>query len=320
MSAPEAANDDGESAAEPKFFIFGCGYSASHFADRIGASRIVGATTRSSDKAANLAAHGLTPFVFDGEHPGEGIDGALYRATHLLMSIPPGHAAPPGASVGGANAPPGDPVLRWYRNEIVHGAPHLTWIGYLSTIGVYGDHDGAWIDESAAPAADSERSRERVAAETAWSEVAREAGVPLAILRLSGIYGPGRNAFVKLAEGKARRMVKPGQVFNRIHVADIAGAIEHLSHHRLGGVFNVTDDEPAPPQDVIEHAANLAGLPVPPDMPFQADTLSPMARSFWGENKRVSNAALKEAGYPLAYPTYREGLAALKADVRPPAP
>lgn len=308
----QAANDD-EAAVEGAMhaFVFGCGYSARAFVDRIGSSRVLGVTTRSADKAANLASAGLTPHVFDGQSPGEGIDASLHRATHLLVSVPPGHAAPPGASVGGANAPPGDPVLRWYRDAIVHGAPKLEWIGYLSTIGVYGDHEGAWIDENADLASTSERGRERIAAETAWIEAGEEAGVPVAILRLSGIYGPGRSAFDKLRNGSARRVVKPGQVFNRIHVEDIAGAASHLARHRIGGVFNVTDDEPAPPQDVIEHAARLAGLPVPPDTPFEPEGMSAMARSFWGENKRVRNAALQATGYTLRHPDYRSGLASI---------
>lgn len=308
-----AANDDGRHAegASMRAFVFGCGYSAGAFVQEAGLAAVEGVTTRSAEKAASLAARGLRPHVFDGETPGEGIDAALHRATHILVSIPPGHAAPPGASVGGANATPGDPVLRWYRDAIVHGAPDLAWIGYLSTVGVYGDHDGAWIDETAPLASRSERGRERIAAERAWMEAGDEADVPVAILRLSGIYGPGRSAFDKLREGKARRVVKPGQVFNRIHVEDIAGAAFHLATNRIGGVFNVTDDEPAPPQDVIEHAARLAGLPVPPDAPFEPEALSAMARSFWGENKRVGNDALKATGYALRHPDYRAGLASI---------
>ncbi|MFD2238912.1 SDR family oxidoreductase [Aureimonas populi] len=314
-SGPErhAANDDAKAQAM-RLFVFGCGYSASRLVDRLGTQRVVGATTRSPEKAASLAAHGLTPFVFDGTHPGEGVDAGLHRATHLLVSVPPGHEAPEGASVGGANAHPGDPVLRWYRDEIVHGAPALEWIGYLSTVGVYGDHEGAQVDETAELRPVSARSTARVAAEEAWAGVARERGVPLAVLRLSGIYGPGRNAFVNLREGKARRIVKPGQIFNRIHVDDIAGAAALLAERRLGGVFNISDDEPAPPQGVVEHAACLAGLPVPPATPFEDAELSPMGRSFWGENKHVGNAAIKAAGYRFRYPTYREGLEALKGE------
>ncbi|MEH6721600.1 MAG: SDR family oxidoreductase [Aurantimonas endophytica] len=298
----------------PRYFVFGHGYSAGHYVATLDPKSVEGVTVRTRDKASQLAAHGLKPFVFDGEHPTDGIASALYRATHLLISVPPGHEAPAGAHVGGANARPGDPVLRWYENEIAHGSPNLQWIGYLSTVGVYGDHDGGWVDETADVRPVSARSRERVAAEQAWQKAAATRGVPLAILRLSGIYGPGRNGFVNLANGTARRLVKPGQVFNRIHVDDIAGALRLLTEQRQGGIFNVTDDEPAPPQDVIAHAAELAGVAPPPETPFDTATLSPMARSFYGENKRVSNAGIKAVGYVFRYPTYREGLAGLTAD------
>ncbi|MEX6505174.1 SDR family oxidoreductase [Jiella sp. M17.18] len=297
-----------------KFFIFGHGYSAGRFAETRDPHDIVGTTVRTADKAVSLATHGLKPFVFDGAHPCDGIASTLYRATHLLVSVPPGHPAPKGASVGGANAAPGDPVLRWYADEIGHGSPNLEWIGYLSTVGVYGEHDGDWVDETSELRPASERSKGRVAAENGWQALAETRGVPLAILRLSGIYGPGRNGFVNLAKGTAKRLVKPGQVFNRIHVDDIAGALTLLAEKRLGGVFNVTDDEPAPPQDVVAHAAELAGVEPPPEVAFDEAELSPMARSFYGENKRVSNAKIKDAGYAFRYPTYREGLKELAGD------
>lgn len=281
-------------------FVFGCGYSASAFVERLDPAEVVGVTTRSAEKASSFAAHGLKPYLFDGEGPGEGIDAALARATHLLVSIAPGAA--------------GDPVLRQYRDAIARGCPRLAWIGYLSTVGVYGDHGGAWVDEETALAPVSVRSKERVEAERLWAGVAEERGVPLAILRLSGIYGPGRNAMVNLREGKARRLVKKDQVFNRIHVADIAGSLALLAGGRIGGTFNVTDDEPAPPQDVVAHAARLVGAPLPPEIDFETADLSPMARSFYGENKRVSNARLKRLGYMFEFPTYREALEALKSE------
>lgn len=310
---PEASNDD-VCETPMRLLVFGCGYSGGHFVAGLAREAIEGVSVRTAEKASNLAAKGLTPFVFDGERPGEGLDAALHRATHLLISIPPGHAAPEGATAGGANAAPGDPVLRWYRNAVLHAAPELRWIGYLSTVGVYGDRDGGWVDETAMLKPASARSVERVAAEEAWREVAHERGVPLAILRLSGIYGPGRNTFRNLAHGTARRLVKPGQVFNRIHVGDIAGVLALLAQRRLGGVFNVTDDEPAPPQDVVAAAATMVGAPMPPEIAFADAELSPMARSFYGENKRVSNAAIKDLGYRFQYPTYREGLAALRQE------
>lgn len=284
-------------AAAPRFLVFGGGYSATAFLRTRHPSEIAGVTTRSADKAEALAAQGWPPFLFDGTGPGGEIAGALEGTTHCLVSIAPGEA--------------GDPVLRHFADTILGAAPALRWIGYLSTVGVYGDHGGAWVDETTLPSPASRRSRERCEAERAWEDLAERRGVPLAILRLSGIYGPGRSPFDKLRAGTARRLVKPGQVFNRIHVADIAGALAHLSMCDTGGVFNVTDDEPAPPQDVVAHAAALANLPLPPEIDFATADLTPMARSFYGENKRVSNAKLKQSGYAMVFPTFREGLAAV---------
>ena len=187
----------------------------------------------------------------------------------------------------------GDPVLGAGREILATRMPRLAWIGYLSTVGVYGDHGGGWVNETSECRPVSRRSVMRVLAEQDWLAFGREAGVAVAVLRLSGIYGPGRNALVNLAGGTARRLVKPGQVFNRIHVADIAGALKHLAGHSTAGIFNVTDDLPAPPQDVVAYAAGLMGIEAPPEIPFETAQLSPMARSFYGENKRVSNAAIK---------------------------
>ncbi len=196
--------------------------------------------------------------------------------------------------------------------EPLASARHLRSVVYLSTVGVYGDHGGAWIDEETVPAPKSRRSVARLEAEAAWQAIADKAGWSLAILRLSGIYGPGRNALVNLAKGTARRLVKPGQVFNRIHVADIAAAVDAAMSKELSGAFNVTDDLPAPPQDVVAFAAELMGVEPPPEIPFETADLTPMARSFYGENKRVSNARMKqEMSLELAFPTYRDGLQAL---------
>jgi nucleoside-diphosphate-sugar epimerase len=192
--------------------------------------------------------------------------------------------------------------------------PNLEWIGYLSTVGVYGDHDGEWVDEDTPCRPVSKRSVARLAAEEGWTRLATEAGVPLAIIRLSGIYGPGRNALKTVDEGKARRLIKPGQVFNRIHVADIGGATALLARQRLGGIYNVTDDLPAPPQDVVSRAAELMGVEPPPEVDFATADLSPMARSFYGENKRVTNARIKLVGYTFLYPDYHAGLEGLLAD------
>ena len=277
-------------------FIFGAGYSARAFADAGNgrAGRIFG-TTRSPAKADAIRRSGVSPLVFDG---GLGPEAwaALREATHLVISIAPGEA--------------GDPALA-ALGDLRQASPRLEWIGYLSTVGVYGDHQGAWIDEAAECRPTSRRSMERVEAEKAWMSAGRAAGVPVAVLRLSGIYGPGRNAFVNLEAGTAKRLVKPGQVFNRIHVDDIAGALWMLAGKRQGGIFNVSDDEPSPPQDVVAYAAELMGVPPPPEEPFETAELSPMARSFYGEVKRVSNSAIKKAGYRFQFPDYRIALDAM---------
>jgi dTDP-4-dehydrorhamnose reductase len=282
-------------------FVFGLGYSARAFvrAERGRFDRIV-ATVTSAAKAETLAADRIEARVFgpDGRDPR--IAGDLRDARALLVSIPPGED--------------GDPALGAYGDEIA-AAPRLAWIGYLSTVGVYGDHAGAWIDEATPPKPASARSRRRLAAEEAWLALGRRTGTPVQVFRLAGIYGPGRNPFVQLAAGTAKRIVKPGQVFNRIHVDDIAGALAaSLDRPRAGAIYNVTDDEPAPPQDVVAYAARLADVAPPPEIPFDEAAMSPMARSFYGETKRVSNRLItQELGVKLRYPTYREGLAALRA-------
>src|SRR5690606_5305364 len=187
--------------------------------------------------------------------------------------------------------------------------PKLAWAGYLSTVGVYGDHKGGWVDEETVLNPVSARSVERVEAENHWLGFGAASGPPVAVLRLAGIYGPGRNALRNMEEGTARRLVKKDQVFNRIRVEDIGRSALFLADRRLGGVWNITDDEPGPPQDVVAEAARLMGLPTPPDIPFETAELSPMARSFYGENKRVSNAKLKAAGFEFRFPNYRQSLA-----------
>jgi nucleoside-diphosphate-sugar epimerase len=203
-------------------------------------------------------------------------------------------------------------VLACLAEAIARGRARA--IVYLSTIGVYGDSGGAWVDEESPPKPRSPRSAARLAAEEAWRRFGAESGKAIAVLRLAGIYGPGRNALVTLADGTARRIVKPGQVFNRIHVTDIAQAIDTCFAQRAAGVFNLADDAPAPPQDVIAFAAELLGKAPPPEIPFDdaRAALSAMAQSFYAENRRVRNTKLKTAlGVRLAYPTYREGLRAL---------
>ena len=285
-----------------EFFIFGAGYSGRALArEVVDEAAFIGGTTRNLDNARRLERAGITPHAFTGgEALSSGIADVLSRTTHLVVSVAPDAA--------------GDPVLAAAGATIPAAMPALKWIGYLSTVGVYGDHGGAWVDEAGACTPVSERSRQRIAAESAWLELGRQTGLPVAILRLSGIYGPGRNALANLAEGKARRIVKPGQVFNRIHVDDIAGATAHLARRRESGIFNVTDDAPAPPQDVVAYAARLMGIEPPPEVAFEDAGLSPMGRSFYGECKRVANARLKATGYRMRHPDYRAALDAMWAD------
>lgn len=280
-------------------FCFGLGYSARVFARRMaGRGWHVTATARGADGLERIRAAGYDALSYDGGAPGQGIGAALGRATHVLVSPAPDEA--------------GDPVLRHHRSDLAR-SPSIGWIGYLSTIGVYGNRDGAWIDETAELQPTSNRSRWRTAAEAQWLDLARDSGKRVQIFRLAGIYGHGRSAIDNLREGTARRIVKAGQVFNRIHVDDIAGAVEAAVDGQGGhSIYNVCDDEPAPPQDVVAFAAGLLGMPVPPDLPFETVDLSPMARSFYADNKRVSNARLKaDLGYRFRYPTYREGMAAI---------
>ncbi|KAB1081708.1 SDR family oxidoreductase [Methylobacterium soli] len=285
-------------------FVFGLGFSARRFVEREGArfGRISGTVTEPEKARALSAGSSHRVYAFGPEADDPRIAADLAEADALLISAPPGRD--------------GDTVLARYEATIRNS--RIRWIGYLSTIGVYGDQGGAWIDETTEATPRSERSRSRLAVERAWLRLGAETGRAVQVFRLSGIYGPGRNPFVKLREGKAQRIIKRDQVFNRIHVDDIATTLAaSLDRPRNGAVYNVTDDEPAPPQVVTEHAADLAGLPLPPAVDFETAELSPMARSFYGENKRVRNRLIREElGVRLAYPTFREGLAALVDDAR----
>lgn len=282
-------------------FCFGLGYSAQCLGSRLAAQgwRVSG-TARSAEGAKAIAAAGFATFVFDGAKPGADLRDALHAATHVLVSVPPDAD--------------GDSVLNHHGRDL-EAASSVTWIGYLSTIGVYGDHQGAWIDETTPPNPSSQRSRWRLDAEVAWLALGAHSGKRTEIFRLPGIYGPGRSAIDRLREGTAQCIVKPGQVFNRIHVEDIAEALcAGIAGRGAHQIFNVTDDEPAPPQDVVAFAARLLHMPPPPEIAFEAAKLSPMAASFYAENKRVGNARLRrELGVELKFPSYREGLQAILA-------
>jgi nucleoside-diphosphate-sugar epimerase len=279
-----------------KFLIFGMGYTARALLDAWPADwpRDIVVTTRSRDKADALTIDGVTTRVF----PGDDLAADLARASHVLVTAGPQEGR--------------DPVLAHLRDAFAE-APHLEWVGYLSTTGVYGDHAGGWVDEDTPLTPSTERGHARVAAETEWQALRRDHGLPLHIFRLAGIYGPGRSPFERVRAGTARRIVKSGQVFSRCHVEDIAQVlIASIRHPDPGRVYNICDDDPAPPQDVIAFAAALLDLPPPPEIPFEEADLSPMARSFYAESKRVRNDRIKrELGVRLKYPDYRSGLAQL---------
>ena len=284
---------------------FGLGYSAEHFVGTFGDGfeRIVG-TVRGAERAAVLSAHlagRLKALVFNGTSANPDVASAIGHADCALVSVPPNEN--------------GDPVLAAFGDALAH-ARHLRTIVYLSTVGVYGDHGGEWVDETTPPRPGSARGRARLDAERAWQRLGARCGAAVATLRLAGIYGPGQNALVQIKQGNARRVVKPGQVFNRIHVADIAQAIDAAFARKVGGIFNIAEDEPSAPGDPLAFAAQLLGRDPPPEVPFEeaAPLLSPMALSFWQECRRVRNDRLKrELGVSLLYPTYREGLRALFA-------
>lgn len=274
---------------------FGHGYSARALSRLLLPRdwRIIG-TTRSEDKATRLMNEGVEPRIW----PGADMIPALNAATHLLISAAPDDA--------------GDPVLAELQGEIAQRADQFAWVGYLSTTGVYGDHQGGWVDETAPLTPATKRGIARVAAERAWAAIP---GLPLHIFRLAGIYGPGRGPFSKVRAGTARRIIKPGQVFSRTHVADIARVLAaSIANPNPGAAYNVCDDDPAPPQDVIAYAAELLGVPVPEAVDFDTAEMSPMARSFYAESKKVRNDRIKdELGVELIYPDYKSGLKALLA-------
>ena len=281
---------------------FGHGYTAARLGARLkGRGWTVRGTTRTADKAEALTAQGVEPFVFDHDRPLPAK--AFAGVTHVLTSIPPVEAGDPVAA--------GDPVL------IAHGADlaalsGLAWVGYLGTTAVYGDRGGAEVSEDDPLAPTLARARRRADAEAAWLK----SGLPVHVFRLAGIYGPGRNPLKNVAEGTARRIVKPDQVFSRIHVEDIATVLEaSIDTPNPGRVYNVCDDEAAPPQDVVAFAADLLDVPPPPEQPYATADLSPMARTFYQDNRRVANRRIKEElGVRLLFPTYREGLRALYAE------
>lgn len=287
-------------------FCFGFGYSARVLAGRLMRDgwRVTG-TCRGDDKAAALEAQGITPLMFDGTAPIAGLGDHLDPGTHVLSSVPPDRD--------------GDPVVRLHGEDLARRAGALPWVGYLSTTGVYGDRDGDWVDETSDYRPATGRGRLRLRAERQWNRLYAHRTLAVHRFRLAGIYGPGRNPLTRVASGKARRIEKPGQVFSRIHVDDIANVLlASMARPSPGRAYNVCDDLAAPPQDVVAYAAELLGMPAPPMVPFAEAELSPMAASFYAESKRVHNDRIKrELGVELQYPTYREGLHALLSEIEP---
>ena len=279
----------------------GFGYSAQALAAHL---RPLGwtitGTATSLPGVETLKRAGERACLYDGAAASADVSRVLQSVTHVLISAPPGAG--------------GDPILRHHARDLA-AAPHLKWIGYLSTIGVYGDRQGAWVDEGSQVNPANDRSKRRLAAEHEWLALGKSSRKRVEIFRLAGIYGPGRSALEQLKDGTARRIIKPGQVFNRIHVEDLASVLAvAIAGRGQNVIYNVTDDEPSAPSDVITFAAQLLGIEPPPEIPYANAALSPMAASFYAENKRVRNTRIKkDLGVSLLYPTFREGLRALAA-------
>ncbi len=293
-----------DATAPPLLLGLGLGYSARALARRLAVKgfRIAG-TARSPDGAAEITALGWQGLVLNGEQRSPDLGDVIAAATHVLISAGP--------------QADGDPILQALGSELQR-APKLRWIGYLSTIGVYGDHGGGWVDETTPPADPGRRGRPRLDAENAWLAFGATYGKRVEVFRLPGIYGPGRSQVDQMLAGTAKRIVKPGHVFNRTHVEDIAAALEAaIVQPHQHTVYNLTDDEPAPSDEVVTYAAGLLGMAPPPAVPYSEARLPPMAASFYEETRRVSNQRMKEAlGVRLTYPTYREGLAAIAAGLK----
>lgn len=286
----------------PRLFVFGLGYTARVFADALRAEdwRVAG-TCRGEERRAELAAQGIEAFLFDRDRPLEDAAAALDGTTHLLVSVPPDTK--------------GDPVLDQHAQALAD-LRTLDWGGYLSTTGVYGDTKGEWVGEAAWLRPTSDRQKRRVEAERGWLNLYRQYGVPMHVFRLAGIYGPGRSALDNVRDGSAKRVDKPGQVFSRIHVEDIAGVLRaSMAQPNLGAVYNVADDRPTPSHEVVAYACELLGVEPPPLIPFEEADLSPMAASFYADCRRVKNDRIKrQLGVTLKYPDYRAGLDAQFAD------
>ncbi len=277
--------------------LLGAGYTAKTMMRNYPAEHMWGTTREEEKKSEILEAGAEEVIIFNGHEPAAELKELLRKAENILISISPDEN--------------GDRILAHHKEDLVENE-NLRWLGYLSTVGVYGNHDGAWVDETSETNPGSERSSWRKKAEDQWLELYETRSLPVHIFRLPGIYGKGRGPVSKIKSGTARRIHKEGQVFNRAHVEDIAAALEaSCQNPNPGRVYNIADDEPAPPQDVLAYAAELIGVETPPLIEFEDADFSPMAKSFYNDNKRVSNKRMKEElGVKLKYPTYREGIKA----------
>jgi nucleoside-diphosphate-sugar epimerase len=278
---------------------FGFGFSARAFVAQLDKRAWkISATSRDPEGIAGIGAQGFRGFLFDSKLQ------IAPDVTHLLISAPPDDN--------------GDPVLRLFQEQLQRLSKQLQWVGYLSTTGAYGDRGGDWVDEESPLEPNTARGHRRLEAEKSWLKLHSDCGLQVHLFRLAGIYGPGRNQLLTVLNGSAKRIIKPGQIFSRIHVDDIAGVLAaSIVKPNPGRAYNVCDDEPCPPQEVVEYAASVLGLPLPPEIPFEQAELSLMAKSFYADSKRVSNKRIKsELGYKLLYPNYREGLSALKSQLK----
>jgi nucleoside-diphosphate-sugar epimerase len=276
---------------------FGFGYSAQAFVKRLDSHEWkISATGRNPEGIAAIESQGFHGLLFDRKMR------VAPDVTHLLISVPPDET--------------GDPVLKLFSDELQRSR-QLKWVGYLSTTAVYGNCGGNWVDEDSPLEPNTARGHRRLEAERSWLKLHADHGLPVHLFRLAGIYGPGRNQLLTVLNGTAKRVIKPGQIFSRIHVEDIAGVLAaSMARPNPGRAYNVCDDEPCPPQEVVGYAADLLGQPLPAEIPFEEANLSSMAKSFYADSKRVSNRRIKnELGYKLLYPNYREGLLALKTQL-----
>ncbi len=300
-ASPRTEVDAIPGSRRPHLFCFGLGYSAGVLARRLrGEGWLVSGTCRRESDRQALAACSVRAYRFDRDHPLEDAGAALSGATDVLISVPPDAR--------------GDVVYDRHGEDIA-ALRGLRWVGYLSTTGVYGDTCGLEVDEGAPLRPTSDRSRRRVEAERLWLELVGSRGLPVHVFRLAGIYGPGRSVLDQVRAGAARRIDRPGQAFSRIHVDDIASILRaSMAHPVPGRIYNVCDDEPAKQSDVVAFACELLGVSPPPLLPLEEAEreMSPMALSFWRDNRRVSNGRIKrDLGIRLRYPDYRAGLRAI---------